>query len=119
MFKVPEQFRIKDGTMGSDESYGNNGAFMIMSAKTKRILNIIASDGEGWEHVSVSLNNRNPNWDEMNFVKNMFWCEDDLVVQFHPPKSVYINTHPFCLHLWRKAGTNDFCEVPNKLLVGI
>lgn len=29
MFKVPEKFRIKDGPFGSDESFGNNGAFSI------------------------------------------------------------------------------------------
>lgn len=113
MFKVPEKFRIRSGAMGSDESYGNNGAFAIDDK------HIIASDGEGWEHVSVSLSNRTPNWDEMVFIKNMFWDENDLVIQFHPPKSEYINNHPFCLHLWRKAGSNFFCEVPHKLLVGI
>lgn len=119
MFKVPEKFRVRSGELGSDESYGNNGAFALLSAQTNRILNIIASDGEGWEHVSVSLNNRTPNWNEMTFAKNVFWDDSDLVVQFHPPKSEYINCHSFCLHMWRKVGTNDFCDVPSKLLVGI
>lgn len=113
MFKVPERFRVRNGRMRSDESYGNNGAFIIDDKS------IIASDGEGWEHVSVSTCNRIPNWEEMVFIKDMFWSEDDLVVQLHPTKNKYVNNHPFCLHLWRKAGTNDFCEVPHKLLVGI
>lgn len=113
MFKVPEKFRVKSGAMGSDESYGNNGAFIIDDKY------VIASDGEGWEHVSVSLENRTPNWDEMVFIKDMFWDKRALVIQLHPPKSEYINNHPFCLHMWRKAGTNNFCEIPSKLLVGV
>lgn len=83
------------------------------------MVRIIASDGDGWEHVSISLNFRDPTWDEMCYFKSLFWDEEDFVVQMHPPKSDYVNNHPYCLHLWRKAGTNDFCERPPSLLVGI
>ena len=103
--------------MGSDESYGNNGQFLIKTMKFKRALKVQASDGFGWEHVSVSLVDRCPTWQEMCFVKSLFWGDDDLVVQFHPPESEYVNSHPFCLHLWRRCDTNDFCETPNNLLV--
>lgn len=48
---------------------------------------IIASWGGGWEHVSVSLSNRCPTWEEMCMVKDIFWGEDECVIQFHPPKS--------------------------------
>ena len=66
-----------------------------------RVLTIVFSDGEGWEHVSVSTPGRAPNWDEMCFVKHLFWDPEDCVIQFHPPASAYVNVHPFCLHLWR------------------
>jgi len=56
------------------------------------------------EHVSVSLRRRCPTWDEMSMIKDVFWEDDELVVQFHPPKSQYVNIHPNCLHLWRKVG---------------
>lgn len=118
MFKVPNQYRIKSGALASTDEYGNNGAFMIRSLKIKVVLAAIASDQGGWEHVSVSLPNRCPTWEEMCFVKNLFWDEDDFVVQMHPPKSDYVNCHPYCLHLWRKAGTNDFCERPPSVMVG-
>ncbi len=39
----------------------------------------------------------------MCFVKNLFWRDDEAVMQIHPKKSEYVNNHPFCLHLWRKA----------------
>jgi len=118
MFKVPEKFRVTTGQGRSDESYGNNGCFIVRSMKLTYPLRVIASDGEGWEHVSISLPNRCPTWGEMSLIKNLFWGDDDMVIQFHPPKSEYINCHPFCLHLWRRTGRNDFCDLPPKILVG-
>jgi hypothetical protein len=81
-----------------------------------RKLTIIFSDGLGWEHVSVSTPNRVPNWAEMCFVKNLFWSPDDVVVQFHPARSEYVNDHPFCLHLWRPCGRSF--PSPPSVLVG-
>lgn len=86
------------------------------------ILRIIASDAEydvskGWEHVSVSLPNRCPNWPEMCFVKDLFWTEDETVIQFHPPKADYVNNHAFCLHMWRDTKFN--IRLPPSILVGI
>lgn len=101
MFKVPEKFRVKKGLHASSSLNGNSGAFLIRSLKLKRPLFVIASDGEGWEHVSVSLPDRCPTWDEMCVIKNLFWGDEDCVVQYHPPKSEYVNNHPFTLHLWR------------------
>ena len=103
MFHVPNKYRIRSGEMGSDDSYGNNGAFMI-PLTSKDQLAVIASDRMGWEHVSVSLRNDVPRWRHMCFIKEMFWDAEDCVIQYHPPKSVYINVHPNCLHLWRPVG---------------
>ncbi|CAM3772184.1 DUF7694 domain-containing protein [Vibrio vulnificus] len=120
-FKVPEKYRIKQGINGmmqSDETFGNNGLFIIKSAKLKSPLTVIASDGADWEHVSVSLTHRTPTWEEMSFVKSLFWDDEDAVIQIHPPKSQYVNNHPYTLHLWRKLDTNAFFEAPHSLLVG-
>ena len=92
---------IKQGQMKSDASYGNNGAFRIYCPHTKKILLVIVSDGEGWDHVSVSTKNRTPSWIEMCFIKDMFWSEDEIVIQYHPAKVDYVNIHEHCLHLWR------------------
>lgn len=115
-FKVPEKLRVKHGPMASDSSLGNNGAFIVKSLKFRFPLSVIASDGYGWEHVSVSTPIHAPSWDEMCAVKSLFWDDEDCVVQFHPPKSEYVNQHPFCLHLWRKVGA-EF-ETPPSILVG-
>lgn len=115
-FRVPEKYRIRDGSHGSDNRSGNNGAFMFPFKPWRAQLFVIASDGAGWEHVSVSNPVRTPTWEEMSFIKQTFWGDEDCVVQFHPPKSEYVNQHPFCLHLWRKIGA-EF-ETPPSILVG-
>jgi hypothetical protein len=81
-----------------------------------RDLTIVFSDGEGWEHVSVSTPGRVPNWDEMTFVKHLFWSPEDCVIQFHPPASRYVNVHPHCLHLWRPQG--QVLPMPPTWMVG-
>jgi hypothetical protein len=117
MFQVPERYRLKIGAMKTTEQNGNNGVFMIPNrSKTSQTpLKVIASDGQDWEHVSVSLSTRCPTWDEMNKVKNLFWDETDAVMQLHPPISNYVNNHPYCLHLWRP--TNQAIPLPPQILV--
>lgn len=113
--KTPEKYRLKDGPLRSDESFGNNGVFIIPFENN--VLSVIASDGQCWEHVSVSLGDRVPNWKEMCFIKNLFWNDDECVVQYHPSKDVYINNHNYCLHLWK-----PLCEklpIPPSILVGM
>lgn len=77
---------------------------------------IVFSFGQGWEHASISLAKRCPTWDEMCMIKDIFWNEEECVVQYHPPKSQYVNVHPYCLHLWKKIGS-EF-ETPPKILIG-
>jgi hypothetical protein len=54
-----------------------------------------------WEHVSVSTKTRCPTWKEMSWVKDLFFDDEEIVIQYHPRKADYVNVHPFCLHLWR------------------
>ena len=121
LFAFVEAGRIRKGGLGSDPSYGLNGAFVIAGPRTAQ-LQIIASDGtdpdaDGWEHVSVSLNaNRCPNWPEMAYVKDLFWDEEEVVIQFHPPKSEYVNYHQTTLHLWRHR--TNLIATPPSILVG-
>jgi hypothetical protein len=75
--------------------------FRIPNGSARNTLLVIASDGLGWEHVSVSKKYECPTWAEMCHVKALFWGDEDCVVQYHPAQSVYISLHPYCLHLWR------------------
>jgi hypothetical protein len=99
-----EQHRVRQGVMASDSSYGMAGCFVVPHKCVA--LKVISSGDQcktGWEHVSVSLPDRCPTWDEMCFVKQLFWGGDETVIQIHPRRSRYINDHPFCLHLWRPS----------------
>lgn len=99
--------RVRSGDMASDDSYGLAGMFKLLApikgGGTTLLLAISSGVDEenGWEHVSVSCEDRCPTWDEMCFVKDIFWAEEELVVQYHPPKSLHVNFHPHCLHMWR------------------
>jgi hypothetical protein len=107
MFKVPEQFRVKEGAMGSDkETHGDNGCFIVRFPNRPLCKYIvIASCNLGWEHVSVHVQKSGtsftPTWEEMCLIKNLFWDDTDCVVQYHPAKKDYVNCHPNTLHLWR------------------
>jgi hypothetical protein len=60
-----------------------------------------------WEHVSARVAGqgaRCPTWEEMAWVKGLFFLPEEWVVQFHPADSDHINVHPHVLHLWRAVG---------------
>ena len=77
------------------------GVFMVKMPKDGRVLRVIASNDEGWDHVSVSLPERCPTWAEMEHVKRLFFRDDEVAFQLHVPPSDHINVHPNCLHIWR------------------
>lgn len=64
---------------------------------------VIFSRGAGWEHASVSPYDSNiiPTWEEMSLIKDIFWKDEEDVIQIHPRKSQYVNNMANCLHLWR------------------
>jgi hypothetical protein len=131
VFHVPEQYRIVTGRQATNARFGNNGAFRIpqiggtrqrANTRKSRELFVIASDGAGWEHVSVHVYDAErdmffvPLWDEMCWIKNLFWDEEDVVMQLHPKKSEYVNNHAYVLHLWRPI--HHAIPTPPAILVG-
>lgn len=115
MFHVPNHHRFKkeDHPLASTDRDGNDGMFIIQYGSREFIA--MASDGMGWEHVSIS-STRIPTWEEMCFFKEMFWDDEDCVIQYHPPKSEYVNNCKTALHLWRPTGQN--IATPDSILVG-
>jgi hypothetical protein len=96
--KRPTDIRVEAcRTSGpSGEPYG---AFIIKCGAFH--LRCIAAAGQGWDHVSVSLANRCPTWEEMDFIKRLFWSDDEVVMQLHINNGDKVNVHPHCLHLFR------------------
>lgn len=77
------------------------GCFDVTVPLTGAKLRIIASAVLGWDHVSVSLKNRCPNWPEMSRIKALFFYEHECAMQLHVPAADHISNHPYCLHLFR------------------
>lgn len=104
--RVPEEDRVCHGIFATTGRDGNNGLFVL--SRSFEALYCFASDGGVWEHVSVTTGGgiRCPTWEEMNYVRDVFWSKHVTVLQFHPPADQYVNTHPFCLHLWRQPGVD-------------
>lgn len=79
---------------------GMKMAIMEMPSGTKCSL-VVGNNEEGWEHVSIELYARRlPTWEEMCLIKDIFWDDEEEVVQIHPKKSHYVNLTE-ALHLWR------------------
>jgi len=122
MFKAPEQFRYRKGVLGTTEKNGNNGLFLLPHFGV--MLFCVCGDGEGWEHVSISIKDRKltkdikrcPTWQEMCYVKSAFWSNDEAVIQIHPKLEDYVDYHPFTLHLWKPK--NQPIPLPPAVMVG-
>lgn len=91
----------------------SSGFFEIprLGARLGVVLRVQISDGGGWDHVSVSLEHRCPRWEEMCFVKRLFFRDDEEVMQLHPKESNYVNRHPYCLHLWRPQSVEEMQRI--------
>jgi hypothetical protein len=138
MKKAPEKFRLDkhhrlarkvSPVLIGDSSLGNNGFFIIPHPNIDDYtLSCMISDGgllndDQWEHVSITINckdkpvKRCPTWAEMCFIKDLFWNDDETVMQLHPPKADHVNNHPYCLHLWKPV--NKTIPVPPAIMVGL
>lgn len=105
-----DPFRVENAAWSSRPGE-THGTFLIPFPRHAIQLAVIANSASipeacGWEHVSVHARDysiRCPTWEEMCFVKGLFWTDDECAYQFHPPSSVYKNLHPATLHLWRNT----------------
>lgn len=112
---LAEPYRIQSGEYRSQ--YGDAyGAFLIPYPPSGAKLLVLASEGRqaqerlgdalAWDHVSVSTKNRTPNWYEMDFIKSIFWEDDETVIQLHVQRAQHVNVHPHTLHLWKPLLTD-------------
>lgn len=85
------------------------GTFVIPSPIDNAGMRIVASQGMGWDHVSVSRRNRCPNWTEMEYVKRLFFAPHEVCMQLHVAESEHLSMYDNCLHIWRP---NDGRAIP-------
>ena len=112
-----ERSRVIRGPLGSPPNSGPNGAFLL-KIKDGRPLAVIASDGHGWDHVSVRVADDSdlPTWMEMVKVKDLFFHPHECAYQYHPKQEDYVNFHPGDLHIWRPQ--HRYIPVPPTWMIG-
>lgn len=81
------------------------------------VFRVIATNGFGWDHVSVSLKHRCPTWEEMDKIYRRFFLPHERAMQVHVPADQHISNHPYCLHIWRPHDSN--IPIPPADFVGI
>lgn len=101
-----EKGRILGGNQGSKP--GDRFGTFYLAGPNNTLLKVVLCCGipeSPWEHAIVSpyLIPRYPKWDEMEFVKGLFFDDKETVIQFHAKKSKEGISfgEPYCLHLWR------------------
>lgn len=90
------KYRIRQGELATPDSYGMAGSFIIPLGHTRRAVVITCNGdtGSGWEHVSIHVIRKRgrkniqetPTWKDMCFIKNLFWSDDEVVIQKIDPK---------------------------------
>lgn len=94
------------------ENIGSRGGRMKLPTGVECSV-CVGRNEDGFEHVSIELYARRlPTWDEMCYVKEVFWDDEEKVVQVHPKKSEYINMTE-ALHLWRPVD-GDWAKMNDK-----
>ena len=86
------------------QSGTNCGSFKV------GVLQVVVGAGYGWDHVSVSHPQRVPAWEEMCQIKELFFRDDEVVMQLHPAKKNWINLHEKVLHLWRPQTAQEVVD---------
>jgi hypothetical protein len=121
-FEHLSKFRVREGVLKSTDAFERCGAFDIPFKNNLILIQVIATDGQSeeyqtnWEHVSAKARIkgapiwRTPTWEEMCFIKDLFWDSNETVIQYHPAESNYINVHPAVLHLWKP--TKEIIPMP-------
>jgi len=112
------------GTLDNERHLG--GAFLIpfRTGMARNYLRVLASSGKDdadpawrWDHVSVSLSNRCPSWDEMDYIKRLFFHPEEVCFQLHVSSAEHISNHDYCLHIWRPV--EQQIPLPPAEMVGI
>lgn len=89
---------------------------VLVVPKTTSVLRVLASAGMGWDHLSVSLPDRTPTWEEMEHVRQLFAKPAEVWYQFGVPAKQHVNFHPYCLHWWRHQHRE--VRLPPSIMVG-
>lgn len=132
---LPQQFKTQGSPKKAD------GKYVIPHIKIDDYLFLVlASTGLGWDHVSITIwkntykktridrktiktetipvnVERCPTWEEMCFIKELFFEPTECAVQYHPPMADYISNHKWCLHIFKPQ--EMLLPMPPSVMVGL
>ncbi len=94
--------------LNSKFDYKKEGRF-VFKLDESSCLYAFAIDNFGWDHIGAYVvyfdlrkkPYRIPTAEEMEFLKNAFFEQDEVVIEVHPKKEDYVNINEYMLHLWR------------------
>ena len=92
--QLPINWSVRELGLDGGAYKSRNGLAVIISC-------CIEEDGKNWVHLSVSRKNSMPTWGELVDVKEIFLGKNAVAIQVLPPRSEWVNVHPFCLHLYQ------------------
>jgi hypothetical protein len=109
---IPDEFRAWVGAFEVPFTITAGGAMGAVYRHTAMLRCIVSRggapehveidpDANRWDHLSVSTPTRCPTWEEMEFLKRLFFERDECAMQLHVPPRDHVDNHPFCLHIWR------------------
>jgi hypothetical protein len=64
---------------------------------------VIVSIDAGLWHLSISTPNASPSYNEIKEARYKFIPDEVVMAQIFPPKSQFVNLHPYCHHLFQIA----------------
>jgi len=106
----------KDGFAGTVFKVIYKNGKPKIDTRYSETLNFIFSNGCDFEHLSVSTPVCCPTWEQMCYMKNIFWRDDEVCMQVHPKKEDYVDNMPYCLHIWRPVKKQ--IPTPPSIMVG-
>lgn len=90
---------------GDGHAFRHMGMYLLIDCDVKE-------DGRKWLHISVSKNDWVPSHADMAKVKDAFVGNGRYAYAVFPPTEMYVNLHPYCLHLWALAEGPDGKVLP-------
>ena len=67
----------------------------------KKDMAAAVSKENGLWHISISTKNRTIDYDDLKDARYSLVPDDCHMAQIFPPKSEFVNLHPFCFHLYQ------------------
>lgn len=98
MFRLPEEFRLRDSVYAQHNEGPKGGYFLIDDNKIQLLVRAVVN-AFGQEIICAKIETRLPSCELFMGVKSHFWDESDAVI---------VDNDPFMICMYR-PGSDDYC----------